>query len=156
MTTAELLLTQLSEDARLDEQVNELVQSVKEQKKAGVLVVINGQPETIKAAYIAQLAINKLNEDKAVSYTCMTFFLDDECYTGISKTELISKLGLKQAVELNIEEALEELILEAEYSYKKLGMSRHMSIPVKQKYRLKIAESTAEMMALDMNLYLVL
>lgn len=154
MTTAELLLTQLSEDPLLDEQVNELMQKVIQDKKAGVMVVIDGQPESIKKAYIAQLTMNKLNEEQKLSYTCLTFFLDDECYSGYNKTELISKLGLKQAVELNIEEALEELILEAEYSYKKLGMSRHMSFQVKEQFRLRLAMQTAEMMAVDMNLYL--
>ena len=147
-----LMLKQLSEDESVKHSVEQLIERVTSQKTAGVLVVVDGSDLAITSLFIAEQAILALNENSAYTYSGMIYFLDDELYDGVAKSELLAQFKTMQPIQLNLDEAVDEVILEAEYSYKKLGTSKHMAINIKKALRLQIALATANAIAADLNL----
>lgn len=148
-------LAELANNLSIEQAIENLKQDIAEQKNAGVLVVLDGSEESVRYAYIAKTATAQLSEFKSAPYSCICYILDDELYEGVEKQELLTMLELRQSIALHIDDALDELVLEAEYSYKKLGMSRHMSIQTKRQLRYELAIKTASAIALDMNLKLL-
>ena len=147
-----LMLKQLSEDESVKHSVEQLIEAITSQKTAGVLVVVDGSDLAITSLFIAEQAILAINENSDYTYSGMIYFLDDELYDGVAKSELLAQFKTMQPIQLNLDEAVDEVILEAEYSYKKLGTSKHMAINIKKALRLQIALATAHAIAADLNL----
>jgi|GEM_PF-6122225 len=148
------MLTQLKSDINVLQSIDKLKLELVEQKKAGILVIVDGSAQSYTSAYICQQAINQLNEANKNDYICFSYFLDSALFEQYSKQDIIEQLQLQHPINLMLEDALDELVLEVEYSYKKLGMSRHMTLKAKQQLSYSLAMQTAEAIALDMNMLL--
>ncbi|MCC2687161.1 MAG: synthetase [Paenibacillaceae bacterium] len=128
---------QIDVEEEIRKRVDFLKKYVTDYNLSGLLIAISGGIDSAVTAALCKQATDELKAETGKSY--MT----------------LGALGLEHTIETNIEEAVNEIVLEVEYGFKKLGIHRHVSKEGKGNTMARTRMVTQYALAFDLNLLVV-
>ncbi|MGF7049349.1 NAD+ synthase [Paenibacillus sp. DS2015] len=116
----------------VESEVNNRVAFLKEYVKnagaTGLLIAISGGLDSAVVAGLCKRATDELSQETGKDYMTLGVFQPYGSQADIDHSYAVAKaFDLKQVVETNIEDAVNEVALEVEQGFKGLGIHRHMS-----------------------------
>jgi NAD+ synthase len=119
---------QIDVDEEVRRRVDFLKDYVKQANAGGLLIAISGGLDSAVAAGLCKLATDELSEETGKPYMTVGLLQPYGEQVDIEDSRaVVQAFGLTHAVEMNIQEAVDEIALESEYALKNLGFSRHLS-----------------------------
>jgi len=121
----------------------------------GLLIAVSGGIDSAVTAALCKKATDELTEEKGKEYTTLGVFQPYGQQEDIEDSYAIAKaLDLKTA-ETNIEEAVDEITLEAEFALKSIGVHAHLSRVAKGNVKARSRMVVQYALAFDLNLLVV-
>lgn len=116
----------------VDEEIRKRVDFLKEYvlnaKQSGLLIAISGGIDSAVAAGLCKIATDELTRETGREYMTLGVFQPYGEQVDIADSYATAKaFNLTYTAETNIQEAVDEAATEVEFSFKKMGKSRHMS-----------------------------
>ncbi|MFH5187180.1 ammonia-dependent NAD(+) synthetase [Paenibacillus sp. TAB 01] len=147
-------------DINVDEEIRKRVDFLKEYTlKAGVdglLIAISGGIDSAVATGLCVQATNELTEEKGREYKTVGVFQPYGEQVDIADSYAVAEaFKLKYKIETNIEEAVNEIALEAEYGLKSIGEHRHLSRGGKGNVKARTRMVLQYALAFELNLLVV-
>jgi NAD+ synthase len=119
---------QIDVEVEIRARVDFLKQYVLKSQSTGLLIAISGGIDSAVAAGLCQMATNELIEETGKDYITVGIFQPFGAQVDIEDSYAVARaFNIKKQMETNIEEAVDEIILEAEYGLKNIGVHRHLS-----------------------------
>ncbi|MED4603001.1 ammonia-dependent NAD(+) synthetase [Paenibacillus validus] len=143
-----------------DEEIRRRVEFLKEYVvKSGVdglLIAISGGIDSAVAAGLCKIATDELTAEKGREFKTVGVFQPYGEQVDISDSYAVADaFQLKYRVETNIEEAVNEIALEAEYGLKSIGVHRHLSRGGKGNVKARTRMVVQYALAFELNLLVV-
>lgn len=144
----------------VDEEIRRRVQFLKNYvQKAGatgLLIAISGGIDSAVTAGLCKKATDELSAETGRDYKTVCVFQPYGVQEDIEDSYSVAKaFQLNHTVEMNIEEAVDEMAIETEYSFKKLGIHRHISKENKGNMKARTRMVLQYALAFDLNLLVV-
>lgn len=143
-------------DEEIARRVEFLKQYVLSSRTTGLVIAISGGVDSAVAAGLCKRATDELAKETGNAYMTLGVFQPYGEQEDIEHSYAVAKaLGLKHVVETNIQDAVDEIVLESEYAFKKLGMSRHLSRSGKGNVKARTRMVVQYALAFDLNMLVV-
>ncbi|MFD0676783.1 MULTISPECIES: ammonia-dependent NAD(+) synthetase [unclassified Paenibacillus] len=147
-------------EINVDEEIRKRVDFLKDYVlKSGVnglLIAISGGIDSAVATGLCIQATNELTEEKGKEYKTVGVFQPYGEQVDISDSYAVAEaFNLKYKIETNIEEAVNEIALEAEFGLKSIGDSRHLSRGGKGNVKARTRMVLQYALAFELNLLVV-
>ena len=125
-------------------------------RASGLLIAISGGVDSAVAAGLCKRATDELAQETGKPYMTLGVFQPYGEQEDIDHSYAVAEaFGLQQLAETNIRDAVDEVVLETEYAFKKLGMSRHLSRGGKGNVKARTRMVVQYALAFDLNLLVV-
>ncbi|WP_281890220.1 ammonia-dependent NAD(+) synthetase [Paenibacillus sp. YYML68] len=122
----------------------------------GLLIAISGGIDSAVATGLCKLATDELSEEKGREFKTVGVFQPYGEQVDIADSYAVAEaFALKYRVETNIEEAVNEIALEAEYGLKSIGVHRHLSRAGKGNVKARTRMVVQYALAFELNLLVV-
>ncbi|AZN39899.1 ammonia-dependent NAD(+) synthetase [Paenibacillus albus] len=142
--------------AEVRRRVDFLKEYVVKSGTTGLLIAISGGVDSAVATGLCKLATDELSAETGKEYITLGVFQPYGEQVDIADSYAVAEaLGLKHRVETNIQEAVDEITLEAEHSLKAIGISRHLSRGGKGNVKARTRMVTQYALAFELNLLVV-
>jgi len=136
--------------------VDFLKQYVKDTGTAGLLIAISGGLDSAVAAGLCKQATDELTAESGREYITLGVFQPYGEQVDIQDSYAVAEaFKLTHKAETNIAEAVDEIVLEVEHSFKLLGIPRHISRGGKGNVKARTRMVMQYALAFDMNLLVV-
>ncbi|RKN65129.1 ammonia-dependent NAD(+) synthetase [Paenibacillus ginsengarvi] len=143
-------------DAEIRRRVDFLKQYVLDSRTTGLLIAISGGVDSAVATGLCKMATDELTKETGRDYITLGVFQPYGEQADIADSYSVAEaFGLTHKAETNIEQAVDEIALEVEYSFKSLGMSRHLSRGGKGNVKARTRMVMQYALAFDLNLLVV-
>lgn len=143
-------------DEEIKRRVDFLKDYVKQAGAAGLLIAISGGIDSAVAAGLCKRATDELSQETGKKYMTLGVFQPYEEQEDIEHSYAVAEaFDLKYKVETNISEAVDEIVLETEYAFKTMNMSRHISRAGKGNVKARTRMVVQYALAFDLNLLVV-
>lgn len=147
---------QIDVDEEIRKRVDFLKQYVLQSAATGLLIAISGGVDSAVAAGLCKLATDELTAEKNKEYITLGVFQPFGEQEDIEDSYAVAEaLQLKRQVQTNIEDAVGEMILEAEFALKTLEIHRHLSRAGKGNMKARTRMVIQYALAFDLNLLVV-
>ncbi|GGG62989.1 ammonia-dependent NAD(+) synthetase [Paenibacillus radicis (ex Gao et al. 2016)] len=147
---------EIDPQAEIRRRVDFLKQYVKQSGTSGLLIAISGGIDSAVAAGLCKLATDELSEEAGREYMTLGVFQPYSEQTDIHDSYAVAEaFNLKHLVETNIGETVDEIAIEVEHGFKKLGMPRHLSRGGKGNVKARTRMVVQYALAFDLNLLVV-
>lgn len=122
----------------------------------GLLIAISGGIDSAVAAGLCKRATDELAQETGKPYMTLGVFQPYGEQEDIADSYAVAEaFGLAYKAETNIEQAVDEIVLETEYAFKNLGMSRHLSRGGKGNIKARTRMVVQYALAFELNLLVV-
>ncbi|GKU80429.1 ammonia-dependent NAD(+) synthetase [Paenibacillus sp. L3-i20] len=122
----------------------------------GLLIAISGGLDSAVAAGLCKRATDELSAETGKEYMTLGVFQPYAEQSDISDSYAVAEaFALTHKVETNIGEAVDEMAIEVEHSFKKLGIHRHISRGGKGNVKARTRMVMQYALAFDLNLLVV-
>jgi NAD+ synthase len=122
----------------------------------GLLIAISGGIDSAVATGLCKMATDELTAEKGAEYKTVGVFQPYGEQGDIEDSYATARaFQLKYQIETNIEEAVDELALEAEYGMKQIGVHQHVSRAGKGNIKARTRMVVQYALAFDLNLLVV-
>lgn len=162
MSLQQEIITRLGVKPRIDadEEIARRVAFLKEYVvkagATGLLIAISGGIDSAVATGLCKRATDELSRETGKEYITLGVFQPYGEQEDIAHSYSVAEaFGLAHKVETNIREAVDEIVLEAEYAFKALGMPRHISRGGKGNVKARTRMVVQYALAFDLNLLVV-
>lgn len=136
--------------------VDFLKKYVLEAGASGLLIAISGGIDSAVATGLCKRATDELTAETGKEYMTLGVFQPYGEQADIADSYAVAEaFGLKYKAETNIAEAVDEIALEVEHSFKTLGMPRHLSRGGKGNVKARTRMVMQYALAFDLNLLVV-
>ncbi|ANE45435.1 NAD+ synthetase [Paenibacillus swuensis] len=143
-------------EAEIRKRVNFLKDYVKNSRTSGLLIAISGGIDSAVAAALCKKATDELKEESGQDYMTLGVFQPYGEQEDIADSYAVAEaFNLTHTVETNIEDTVNEIALEVEFGYKKLGIHRHISKEAKGNTKARTRMVMQYALAFDLNLIVV-
>ncbi len=143
-------------DHEIRKRVDFLKQYVLQAGVGGLLIAISGGIDSAVTAALCKLATDELTAEQGKTYSTLGVFQPYGEQPDIEDSYAVAKaIGLQTTVETNIEEAVNEIALEAEYALKALGVHKHLSRGGKGNVKARTRMVVQYALAFELNLLVV-
>lgn len=143
-------------DAEIRRRVDFLKQYVLDSRTTGLLIAISGGVDSAVATGLCKMATDELTKETGRDYMTLGVFQPYGEQADIADSYSVAEaFGLTHKAETNIEQAVDEIAIEVEYSFKSLGMSRHLSRGGKGNVKARTRMVMQYALAFDLNLLVV-
>jgi NAD+ synthase len=147
---------QIDVEEEIRKRVDFLKKYVTDYNLSGLLIAISGGIDSAVTAALCKQATDELKAETGKSYMTLGVFQPYGVQEDIADSYGVAEaLGLEHTIETNIEEAVNEIVLEVEYGFKKLGIHRHVSKEGKGNTMARTRMVTQYALAFDLNLLVV-
>lgn len=147
---------EIDPQAEVRRRVDFLKEYVLKSGTTGLLIAISGGVDSAVATGLCKLATDELSAETGKDYMTLGVFQPYGEQVDIADSYAVADaLGLKHRVETNIQEAVDEIALEAEHSLKAIGISRHLSRGGKGNVKARTRMVTQYALAFELNLLVV-
>jgi NAD+ synthase len=147
---------QIDEAVEIRARIDFLKQYVLSAHAAGLLIAISGGIDSAVAAGLCQMAMNELAQETGKDYMTVGIFQPSGVQVDIEDSYAVARaFNIKHQMETNIEEAVDEIILEAEYGLKNIGVHRHLSRGGKGNIKARTRMVLQYAIAFELNLLVV-
>ncbi|WP_274366115.1 ammonia-dependent NAD(+) synthetase [Paenibacillus thermotolerans] len=147
---------QIDVDEEIRRRVDFLKQYVKNSKTTGLLIAISGGIDSAVATGLCKLATDELSAETGMDYRTVGVLQPYGEQADIEDSRATAAaFKLKHVVETNIQEAVDEIAIEAEYALKSLGIHRHLSKEGKGNVKARTRMVMQYALAFEMNLLVV-
>jgi NAD+ synthase len=142
-------------DGEIRSRVDFLKEYLLKSNTRGLLIAISGGIDSAVAAALCKKATDELTVEQGKDYMTLGVFQPYGQQEDIEDSYAVAKaLGLKTA-ETNIEEAVDEITLEAEFALKSIGVHAHLSRGGKGNVKARARMVVQYALAFDLNLLVV-
>lgn len=136
--------------------VDFLKEHVKKAHSAGLLISISGGLDSAVAAALCKQATDELAQETGQPYETLGVFQPCGEQSDIADSyEVADAIQLKNKVETNIEDAVDEIAIEVEYAMKELGVNKHVSVKGKGNIKARTRMVYQYALAFERNLLVV-
>jgi len=143
-------------EQEIRKRVDFLKQYVTQSGTAGLLIAISGGIDSAVAAGICKRATEELSSETGREYMTLGVFQPYGEQSDIADSYAVAEaFQLKHRTETNIEEAVDEIAIEVEHSFKSLGIPRHLSRGGKGNVKARTRMVMQYALAFDLNLLVV-
>ncbi|HEX7055585.1 MAG TPA: ammonia-dependent NAD(+) synthetase [Bacilli bacterium] len=143
-------------DEEISRRVAFLQDYIVKSRASGLLIAISGGVDSAVAAALCKLATDGLTETSGKKYITLGVFQPCGEQEDIADSYAIAEaIGLETKVETNIGDAVDEIVLEAEYALKAQGIHRHMSRGGKGNVKARTRMVVQYALAFEQNLLVV-
>jgi len=143
-------------DQEIRERVDFLKEYVLKAGVTGLLIAISGGVDSAVAAGLCKRATDELKADTGREYKTVGVFQPYGEQEDIEDSYAVAEaLGLKYRIETNIEDAVNEIALEAEFGLKSIGIHQHLSRGGKGNVKARTRMVLQYALAFDLNLLVV-
>jgi NAD+ synthase len=143
-------------DREIRKRVDFLKEYILNAKATGLLIAISGGIDSAVAAGLCHIATNELTQEKGQDYMTVGVFQPFGAQADIEDSYAVARaFNLKHQMETNIEEAVNEITLEAEYGLKHIGVHRHLSRGGKGNIKARTRMVVQYALAFELNLLVV-
>ncbi|GAB7055897.1 ammonia-dependent NAD(+) synthetase [Paenibacillus naphthalenovorans] len=143
-------------DAEIRKRVDFLKEYVLKSGVDGLLIAISGGIDSAVATGLCKQATDELTAEKGREYKTVGVFQPYGKQEDIDDSYAVAEaFNLKYRVETNIEEAVNEIALEAEYGLKSIGVHRHLSRAGKGNVKARTRMVIQYALAFELNLLVV-
>jgi NAD+ synthase len=119
---------QIDADQEIRRRVDFLKETVKNANAGGLLIAISGGLDSAVVAGLCQKATDELSSEIGKPYMTVGVLQPYGEQSDIEDSRsVVRAFSMTHAVEMNIQEAVDEITLESEYALKNIGFSRHLS-----------------------------
>ncbi|REE70448.1 NAD+ synthase [Paenibacillus taihuensis] len=148
--------SEIDPQAEIRRRVDFLKEYVLKSGTTGLLIAISGGVDSAVATGLCKIATDELSAETGRDYMTLGVFQPYGEQVDIADSYAVADaLGLKHRVETNIQEAVDEIALEAEHSLKAIGISRHLSRGGKGNVKARMRMVTQYALAFELNLLVV-
>ncbi|MFF2483394.1 ammonia-dependent NAD(+) synthetase [Paenibacillus sp. NPDC058071] len=143
-------------EAEIRKRVDFLKQYVRQSGTSGLLIAISGGIDSAVAAGLCKQATDELTAETGKEHITLGVFQPYNEQSDISDSYAVAEaFKLTHKAETNIGEAVDEIALEVEHSFKLLGTPRHLSRGGKGNVKARTRMVMQYALAFDMNLLVV-
>ena len=143
-------------EIEIRKRVDFLKQYVKQSGTTGLLIAISGGIDSAVAAGLCKRATDELSAETGKEYMTLGVFQPYGEQSDIADSYAVAEaFQLKHRAETNIAEAVDEIALEVEHSFKSLGIPRHLSRGGKGNVKARTRMVMQYALAFDLNLLVV-
>ncbi|WP_159888286.1 ammonia-dependent NAD(+) synthetase [Paenibacillus puerhi] len=143
-------------DAEIRKRVDFLKEYVNKAGVDGLLIAISGGLDSAVVAGLCKRATDELTEEKGREFKTVGVFQPYGQQSDIADSYAVAEaFDLKYRVETNIEEAVNEIALEAEYGLKSIGVHKHLSRGGKGNVKARTRMVVQYALAFELNLLVV-
>jgi len=147
---------EIEPSAEIRKRVDFLKASVTNSGTTGLLIAISGGIDSAVAAGLCKLATDELSAETGREYMTLGVFQPYGDQSDIADSYAVAEaFKLKHRTETNIEEAVDEIVIEVEHSFKSLGIPRHISRGGKGNVKARTRMVMQYALAFDLNLLVV-
>jgi len=147
---------EIDPDEEIRKRVDFLKKYVLDANAAGLLIAISGGIDSAVAAGLCKRATDELSEETGKEYMTLGVFQPYDKQVDIADSYAVAEaFGLLHKAETNIGEAVDEIALEVEHSFKTLGIPRHLSRGGKGNVKARTRMVMQYALAFDLNLLVV-
>ncbi|WP_223067032.1 ammonia-dependent NAD(+) synthetase [Paenibacillus caui] len=142
--------------AEVRKRVDFLKEYVRLSHTKGLLIAISGGIDSAVTTFLCKQATDELTQETGQEYITLGVFQPYGEQADIEHSYAVAKtFNLQHVVETNIQEAVDEIALEAEHGLKKIGQPRHMSHQGKGNIKARTRMVTQYALAFELNLLVV-
>lgn len=142
--------------AEVRKRVDFLKQYVTNSGTSGLLIAISGGIDSAVAAGLCKIATDELSDETGKEYLTLGVFQPYADQADIADSYAVADaFDLRYKAETNIAEAVDEIALEVEHSFKQLGIPRHISRGGKGNVKARTRMVMQYALAFDLNLLVV-
>ncbi|MEX2461139.1 MAG: ammonia-dependent NAD(+) synthetase [Paenibacillaceae bacterium] len=150
------VLPQIDVDVEIRKRIDFLKEYVLNARATGLLIAISGGIDSAVAAGLCQMATNELMQETGKDYMTVGVFQPSGVQADIEHSYAVARaFNIKHQMETNIEEAVDEITLEAEYGLKNIGVHRHLSRGGKGNIKARTRMVVQYAVAFELNLLVV-
>lgn len=143
-------------EAEVRQRVDFLKRHVLDSGTSGLLIAISGGIDSAVATGLCKQATDELSAESGKEYMTLGVFQPYGAQVDIADSYAVADaFALKHRVETNIEEAVNEISLEVEHTFKSLGIPRHISRGGKGNVKARTRMVVQYALAFDLNLLVV-
>jgi NAD+ synthase len=143
-------------DEEIRRRVDFLKSYVKKSGTTGLLIAISGGIDSAVATGLCKKATDELREETGMDYRTVGVLQPYGEQPDIADSRAVAQaFELTNAVEMNIQEAVDEVAIETEYAMKHLGLHRHISKEGKGNVKARTRMVMQYALAFEMNLLVV-
>jgi NAD+ synthase len=143
-------------DEEIRNRVNFLKDYVKKSGTSGLLIAISGGIDSAVTTGLCKQATDELSEETGKEYKTVGVFQPYGEQVDIEDSYAVAEaFNLKYRIETNIEEAVNEIALEAEFGLKSIGIHQHLSRGGKGNVKARTRMVLQYALAFDLNLLVV-
>lgn len=136
--------------------VDFLKQYILKSGTTGLLIAISGGIDSAVAAGLCKRATDELSSETGREYMTLGVFQPYGDQSDIADSYAVAEaFQLKHRAETNIAEAVDEIVIEVEHSFKSLGIPRHLSRGGKGNVKARTRMVVQYALAFDLNLLVV-
>ncbi|KRE35015.1 ammonia-dependent NAD(+) synthetase [Paenibacillus sp. Soil522] len=147
---------EIDPEAEIRKRVDFLKQYVKQSGTTGLLIAISGGIDSAVAAGLCKRATDELSSESGQEYMTLGVFQPYGDQSDIADSYAVAEaFQLKHRAETNIAEAVDEIAIEVEHSFKSLGIPRHLSRGGKGNVKARTRMVVQYALAFDLNLLVV-
>ncbi|WP_424767361.1 ammonia-dependent NAD(+) synthetase [Paenibacillus sp. sgz302251] len=148
--------SEIDPETEIRNRVDFLKQYVKQSGTTGLLIAISGGIDSAVAAGLCKRATDELSAESGREYMTLGVFQPYGEQSDIADSYAVAEaFQLQHTVETNIGEAVDEIAIEVEHGFKKLGIPRHLSRGGKGNIKARTRMVTQYALAFDLNLLVV-
>lgn len=143
-------------EAEIRRRVDFLKEYVRKSGTTGLLIAISGGIDSAVTTALCKRATDELREETGMDYRTVGVLMPYGEQPDIEDSRsVVAAFGLKHAVEMNIQDAVDECAVETEYALKALGIHRHISKEGKGNIKARTRMVMQYALAFEMNLLVV-
>lgn len=143
-------------DEEIRRRVDFLKSYVKKAGATGLLIAISGGIDSAVAAGLCKRATDELRQESGQDYRTVGVLQPYGEQSDIEDSRsVVQAFQLQHAVEMNIQDAVDEIAIETEYALKALGIHRHVSKEGKGNTKARTRMVMQYALAFEMNLLVV-
>jgi NAD+ synthase len=142
--------------AEIRRRVDFLKQYVRQSGTTGLLIAISGGIDSAVTTGLCKQATDELKAETGMDYRTVGVLQPYGEQADIADSRAVVKaFKLEHAVEMNIQDAVDEVVMEAEFALKHLGVHRHLSKEGKGNIKARTRMVMQYALAFEMNLLVV-
>jgi NAD+ synthase len=143
-------------DEEIRRRVDFLKSYIKKSGTTGLLIAISGGIDSAVATGLCKKATDELHKETGMDYRTVGVLQPYGEQSDIADSRLVAQaFGLQHAVEMNIQETVDEVAIETEFAMKHLGLHRHISKEGKGNVKARTRMVMQYALAFEMNLLVV-